>query len=191
MQTVSPTFWEAWHYANLSGQGLWTAIGIICLCVPDTITKKIDSSEYKQWKKQLDETIAFYDSLLNNIEPQVIIEKDLSDSMKVNILLANNEKLLIKVSLLEKSIAIIRNTKIPVIHDTIPIKDSSDVYLANLATTKEKAKAEKLSEDKSKLEKKIANKNKELWIWRAIAFALIAWQVVRIWKSLTTIKIKS
>ena len=29
--TVSPTFWEAWHYANLSGQGLWTAIGIICL----------------------------------------------------------------------------------------------------------------------------------------------------------------
>ena len=30
--TVSPTFWEAWHYANLSGQGLWTAIGIICLC---------------------------------------------------------------------------------------------------------------------------------------------------------------
>jgi len=45
--------------------------------------------------------------------------------------------------------------------------------------------------EKSKLENKIKNKNKELWIWRAIAFALIAWQVVRIWKSLTTIKIKS
>ena len=159
--------------------------------MPDTVTKKIDSSEYKQWKKQLDETIAFYDSLLNNVEPQVIFEKDLSDSMKINILLANNEKLLIKLSLLEKSISIIRNTKIPVIHDTIPVRDSADVYLANLETVKERAKSEKLILEKSKLENKIKNKNKELWIWRAIAFALIAWQVVRIWKSLTTIKIKS
>jgi len=160
-------------------------------CIPDTITKKIDSSEYKEWKKQLDETISFYDSLLNNVEPQIIFEKDLSDSMKINILLANNEKLLIKLSLLEKSISIIRNTKIPVIHDTIPVRDSADVYLANLETVKERAKSEKLILEKSKLENKIKNKNKELWIWRAIAFALIAWQVVRIWKSLTTIKIKS
>ena len=111
--------------------------------------------------------------------------------MKINILLANNEKLLIKLSLLEKSISIIRNTKIPVIHDTIPVRDSADVYLANLETVKERAKSEKLILEKSKLENKIKNKNKELWIWRAIAFALIAWQVVRIWKSLTTIKIKS
>lgn len=32
MQTVSPTFAEAWHYANLSGQVMWTITGLILLC---------------------------------------------------------------------------------------------------------------------------------------------------------------
>jgi len=159
-------------------------------CIPDTFKIKSDSSEYKRWKKQLDETIAFYDSLLNNVEPQVIFEKDLSDSMKVVVLLANNEKLNTKISYLEKTLTKIISAKPPVIHDTIPIKDSAEVYLAKTETAKEKILNEKLASENAVLKSKITKKNKEIWIGRLIFLFIILWLLFRLYKSITTIKFK-
>ena len=48
MQTVSPTFWEAWHYANLSGQLLWIAIGVICLCAAIVVAMLIKKNKIMQ-----------------------------------------------------------------------------------------------------------------------------------------------
>lgn len=159
-------------------------------CIPDTFKIKSDSSEYKRWKKQLDETIAFYDSLLNNVEPQVIFEKDLSDSMKVVVLLANNEKLNTKISYLERTLTKLISVKPPVIHDTIPIKDSAEVYLTKLEIAKEKNVNEKLANENAVLKRKIAQKNKEIWIGRLFFLLIILWLLFRLYKSITTIKFK-
>lgn len=91
----------------------------------------------------------------------------------------------------------IRIIKVPV---TLPVRiqtitkwfeDSAKLKLAAIEQTKLKNENAELTTTVKNQTKKIANKNKELWIWRAIAFALIAWQIIRLWKSLTTIKIKS
>lgn len=41
-----------------------------------------------------------------------------------------------------------------------------------------------------KQDKKITRKNKELWIWRIIASVLIIWQAYKIYRNLTTIKVR-
>ena len=70
-------------------------------------------------------------------------------------------------------------------------EDSAKLKLAAIEQTKLKNENAELTTTVKNQTKKIANKNKELWIYRAIAFAFIAWQIIRLWKSLTTIKIKS
>lgn len=92
---------------------------------------------------------------------------------------------------------ITRIVKVPV---TLPVRiqtitkwyeDSAKLKLAAIEQTKLKNENTELATTVKNQTKKIANKNKELWIWRAIALAFIAWQIIRLWKSLTTIKIKS
>ena len=41
-----------------------------------------------------------------------------------------------------------------------------------------------------KQDKKISRKNKENWIWRIIAIVLIIWQAYKIYRNLTTIKVR-
>lgn len=41
-----------------------------------------------------------------------------------------------------------------------------------------------------KQDRKIGNKNKELWIWRIIAISLMIWQGIKLYMRFTTVKIK-
>lgn len=94
---------------------------------------------------------------------------------------------------------VVTNTKtikvpvhIPIVREVITnyYEDSAKIKLYDLALNKATTENTKLKETVSKQDKKIANKNKENWIWRIIALALLAWQGIRLWKNITTIKVK-
>jgi len=57
--------------------------------------------------------------------------------------------------------------------------------LSGCNTANEKLQATVISQDK-----KIARKNKENWIWRIIALCLLAWQGWKLYRRLTTIKLR-
>jgi len=70
------------------------------------------------------------------------------------------------------------------------IKDSADTYLLTKAIANRDATIADQSATIKKQSKKIVGKNKELWIWRIIAIALMVWQGIKLYKNLTTIKIR-
>lgn len=92
---------------------------------------------------------------------------------------------------------ITRTVKVPVTvqsqtkYITKWFEDSSKLFILNQSNQVLQKNNDNLQSDKDKLTKKVANKNKELWIWRIIALALIVWQGIKLWKNLTTIKIKN
>lgn len=92
---------------------------------------------------------------------------------------------------------ITKTVRVPV---TLPVRtayitkwyeDSAKIKLYVSALNKANTENEKLKETVVKQDKKIANKNKENWIWRIIALALLVWQGIKLWKNITTIKMKS
>lgn len=152
-----------------------------------------DSTEYFKLRDSLASINDYYANLLNNIEPEIQIQKDLSDSMKVIVLTENLKKCNERDALRERQITQLRlKTLTPVfIHDTIPVKDNADVFLAQAETKNERDKNAKLTEENTKLEKKVAKRNKII-LWESILLLLLLIiTAYKIWKNLTTIKFKN
>ncbi len=70
------------------------------------------------------------------------------------------------------------------------IEDSAKIKMYVYEIDKRDATIEEQEATIKKQSRKIANKNKELWIWRIIAIALMVWQGIRLWQRMTTIKIR-
>jgi len=70
------------------------------------------------------------------------------------------------------------------------IEDSAKIKLLNSAISDRDATIAGQAATIKKQSKKIAGKNKELWIWRIIAIALLVWQGIKLYTRLTTVKIK-
>lgn len=68
-------------------------------------------------------------------------------------------------------------------------EDSAKIKLLMVEVARLNEANMELTNTVKKQDIKIANKNKENWIWRIIALVLIAWQAIKLWKRLTTIKI--
>ncbi len=69
-------------------------------------------------------------------------------------------------------------------------EDSAKLKLLAIEIARLQKLNESLQATNDSLNKKVSRKSKENWIWRIIALALIAWQVIRLWKNITTIKVK-
>lgn len=69
-------------------------------------------------------------------------------------------------------------------------EDSAKLKLASVAINKAITANEKLQATNDKLNKKVANKSKENWFWRIVAFVFIALWAWRKYRQLTTIKFK-
>lgn len=70
-------------------------------------------------------------------------------------------------------------------------EDSAKLKLNAISINKLSKDNETLSSENKTLTKKVANKSKENWLWRIIAICLMVWQGIKLWKNLTTIKMKS
>lgn len=68
-------------------------------------------------------------------------------------------------------------------------EDSAKLKLCSIAIDNLTADNKDQAATIKKQDRKIGNKNKENWIWRAIALALIAWQAWKFYRRLTTLKI--
>lgn len=161
-------------------------------CVTGKVTGT-DSTEYIKWRKALDETTSFYDSLLSNVEPQKEYIKDAQCERNLQICRDNNVQL-------SREIVILRNLKVstnekiirpPAIHDTVRVTDMKLIWLANKEAENYRNELDKVSEQRDKLEKKLKNSRTENWIWRIIAAILIFLWILRMWNKITTIKIQS
>lgn len=73
---------------------------------------------------------------------------------------------------------------------TVRIEDSAKIKLLNSAIAERDQQIDENKAEIKKQDKKISRKNKELWIWRIIASVLIIWQVIKIYRNLTTIKVR-
>jgi len=69
-------------------------------------------------------------------------------------------------------------------------EDSAKLKLYDVALNKANTANEKLQAANDKLTVKVARKNKENWIWRAIALCLLAWQGWKLYRRFTTIKLR-
>ena len=70
------------------------------------------------------------------------------------------------------------------------IEDSAKIKLLHSAIADRDATITAQGQTIVRQDKKIARKNKENWIWRIIASVLIIWQAYKIWRNLTTMKVK-
>lgn len=163
----------------------------IAPCVSGVI-RITDSADYKKWQKALAQTVNFYDSLLDNVEPQLVVQKDLSDSMKVIVLTANVQSLSKTIGILQQQAKNVKPLvqRPPAIHDTIPVKDMADVWLANKERNAVKEDNLKKALEIKNLEKIAFHRGIENWIWRLIATFFIVLWVWKKYKQFTTIKIR-
>lgn len=81
-------------------------------------------------------------------------------------------------------------TQIKTVTVTQRVEDSAKIKLLSSAIADRDATISDQGATIKKQGKKISRKNKELWIWRIIALVLTAWQVYRIWRNVTTLKIR-
>ena len=70
-------------------------------------------------------------------------------------------------------------------------EDSAKLKLNSLTITGLQSDTAALRIDRDKYKAKAERRGKENWIWRAIALVLIAWQIIKLYRFFTTIKIKS
>lgn len=68
-------------------------------------------------------------------------------------------------------------------------EDSAKLKLMSLEISRLKTELSKSNAERDKYKGKSDHRGKENWIWRAIATVLICWQVFKIYKRLTTIKV--
>ena len=69
-------------------------------------------------------------------------------------------------------------------------EDLAKVKIADVEIERLRNDNEKLTISRDKWESKAAKRSKENWIWRIIASVLIIWQVYKLYRRLTTIKIR-
>lgn len=91
----------------------------------------------------------------------------------------------------------VRTVRVPV---TLPVKtvfidrwyeDSAKLKLAQIEQGKLQAQIDCIQADNDRLQAQSSRRGKENWIWRAIAIGLMIWQGIRLWKNMTTIKMKA
>ena len=68
-------------------------------------------------------------------------------------------------------------------------EDSAKITISKIDVNKLRADSSKMTDHIAYLSKKIAHKTKENWIWRIIVALFIIWQLFKIYKRLTTIKV--
>ena len=81
-------------------------------------------------------------------------------------------------------------TQVKTVTVTQRIEDSAKIKLLNSAIAARDATISDQGVTIKKQDKKISRKNKENWIWRIIASVLIIWQAYKIYRNLTTIKVR-
>lgn len=81
-------------------------------------------------------------------------------------------------------------TQVKTVTVTQRIEDSAKIKLLNSAIAARDVTISDQGQTILKQDKKISRKNKENWIWRIIASVLIIWQAYKIYRNLTTIKVR-
>lgn len=95
-----------------------------------------------------------------------------------------------KIVPVTKTIRVPVNMPIKTAYVTKWYEDSAKLKIAAVDITWLQDELKKLDAENEKLQKKVARKTKENWIWRAIALCLIAWQGWKFYRRLTTIKLR-
>ncbi len=88
-----------------------------------------------------------------------------------------------------KTVRVPVNVQLPQKIITKYFEDSAKLKLASIDLNKANTAIEKLQASNDQLSKQNSRKSKENWVWRIIALCLICWQVFKIYKRLTTIKL--
>ena len=159
----------------------------------DGVVRPGDSTGYFKLLDSLKFIDGYFNDLLNNIEPERIIEKDMSDSAKAATCADNYNNLKKSYNILkEKNDKLSAAISRPVfIHDTVPVKDSFDIKALLVKVGNLQADTAQLRASRDEWMGKAKHRATENWIWRAIATVLIFIFAIRLWKRLTTIKLRA
>ena len=143
-----------------------------------------DSAAIKAWMKATEETAAFYEELIKNMEKDTlkVVSKDISDSLKYIQCTYNYISMYDSYKLLKNNFEKLLKRPIPVIRDTIKVADTYDLAAAVSAKEKCEEDYRQLYKDKVKVEEQKKRSVIENWIWRAIAIILAIMFVIKLVK---------